>query len=216
METIHTPAYQEEPASDEVQEIIGHRPHLLVRQGNIIFLLVLLLLLSVAWFVRYPDIVRAPAQLRAAEAPKEVRARTAGKLAQLLVHDEEAVEAGRHLAYLETTASYEEVMQLRQWIAPVLEPSAAGHFEILAALPLPPLENLGELQPAVRAFRQSLSEARQMLATGYYPKKTGALQNDLAALAALKQNTGRNCQLAEQDRDLQRKEYQAYETLAAD
>jgi len=47
--------------SDEVREIISYRPHWIIRKGNTIFLIVIVFLLGLTWFIKYPDIVKAPA-----------------------------------------------------------------------------------------------------------------------------------------------------------
>jgi len=50
--------------SSEVDALLSYRPHWIVRKGNFFFLLILVLLLVLAWFVKYPDVVRVPVYLR--------------------------------------------------------------------------------------------------------------------------------------------------------
>jgi hypothetical protein len=49
--------------STAVNEIIAHKPSFLIRHGNLIFLLILLLILSASFLIRYPDVVPATARL---------------------------------------------------------------------------------------------------------------------------------------------------------
>ena len=56
------PKRNEELVSDEVKEIISFRPHWFIQKGNAIFLLILLSLLSLTWFIQYPDIVNSSAR----------------------------------------------------------------------------------------------------------------------------------------------------------
>jgi HlyD family secretion protein len=49
--------------STAVNEIIAHKPGFLIRHGNLIFLLVLLLIVVASFFIRYPDVVPATARL---------------------------------------------------------------------------------------------------------------------------------------------------------
>jgi hypothetical protein len=45
--------------SEEVQEIISHVPNSLVRWGLTVIFLVMVALLSVTWFIQYPDLLAA-------------------------------------------------------------------------------------------------------------------------------------------------------------
>lgn len=58
--------------SDEMQEIIGHVPHWLIRWGNVVIVAVITLLLSSAYIVRYPDTIKAQALINARDQPQKV------------------------------------------------------------------------------------------------------------------------------------------------
>ena len=102
--------------TEEVQEVISYRPHWIVRKGNTLFLLIILLLLTLTWIIKYPDILRASARLVALNPPKLINAKTEGKLLKLFVTNEQTVKKGQHLGYMESTADYAEVIKLMNWI----------------------------------------------------------------------------------------------------
>jgi HlyD family secretion protein len=108
--------YQHELISDEVNEVISHQPHWIVRRGNMIFLLILFFLLSLTWFIKYPDVVNASARLVAINPPKLITARSEGRLLKLFVANEQSVTKDQHLGYIESTAKYEQVIELQVWI----------------------------------------------------------------------------------------------------
>ena len=58
--------------SDEIQEIIGHVPHWLVRWGITVIFAVILLLLLTSHTVRYPDMLTAQALINAREQPQKL------------------------------------------------------------------------------------------------------------------------------------------------
>lgn len=58
--------------SDEMQEIIGHVPHWLVRWGNVVIVMVVVLLIVSAYIVRYPDTIRAQALINAHDQPQKI------------------------------------------------------------------------------------------------------------------------------------------------
>lgn len=206
----------DELISDEVKEIISYRPHWIIRKGNAVFLVVILSLLTLTWFIQYPDKINASARLVALNAPKIVTARQDGKLIKLLVKNEEVVKAGQQLAWLQSTARHEQVLQLQTWIEQVHEQTKSGDLNSLLTGFLPELPQLGDLQPSYQDFQTVLLETKQILSSGYYQKKKAALQKDLQYLSDLRDNTIGQKKLLEQDRQLQKKEYDAYESLAQD
>jgi hypothetical protein len=56
-------ARHREIITNEMQELINYRPHWIIRKGNTFFFLVLCMLISLTWFIRYPDIVRGSIKL---------------------------------------------------------------------------------------------------------------------------------------------------------
>ena len=142
-----------------------------------------------------------------------INARTEGKLLKLFIRDGEAVQKGEHLAYMESTAAYNEVIQLKKWIEQIISEIQNNDYTVLIKNPVPVLFNLGELQPACQTFQNQFAETKQLLASGYYQNKKAALQKDLQFLSSLKTNTYEQKNLLEQDQQLQKKEYEAYEGL---
>ena len=200
--------------SDEVQEVISFRPHWMVRKGNAFFLLILLSLLLLTWVIKYPDIVNGSARLMALNPPKLVSSKAEGKLEKLFVKNEQWVFKGQHLAFIESTGNYDEIMTLKVWIDEKVAGSNSDNYKLLKSNPLPTLDNLGELQPAFRLFQNEFLQTKQTLASGYYDKKRNALTKDLQYLHSLKDNINQQQQLSVEDRQLLEKEYKAYEKLA--
>lgn len=177
--TIQLEQTKSELISDEVTEIMSYRPHWIVRYGNAIFFLVLVSLLSLTWFISYPDMINGSVKLVALNPPKQVNAKVEGKLLKLLVINEQTVYKGMPLGYMESTANYNEILRLQQWIDQTILTTKNNSYTILLTHPLPELNNLGELQNAYQLFQNELVETRQMLASGYYQQKRASLQKDL-------------------------------------
>jgi multidrug resistance efflux pump len=214
--SLHSLQANDEIISDEVKEIINYRPRWIVRNGNIVFFLVLLFLLIVTWFISYPDIINGSARLVSLNAPKMIASKSGGKLMRLFVSDGASVQKGEHLGYMENTAAYKEVMRLNDWIEQTINKTQAHNYNVLIENPLPSLFNLGELQASFQTFQNQLVETKELLASGYYQNKKMALQKGLLYLSRLKANSSEQKRLLEQDRNLQQKEYDAYESLEKD
>lgn len=99
--------------SEEVQEILTRVPHRMIRWGNVLFLGLILLLLFLSWFVKYPDIIPAEAVITTEIPPQKEYANTTGRLVAILVEDNQIVENGQVLAVLENTANYKDVYALK-------------------------------------------------------------------------------------------------------
>ena len=211
---IRTQQNKQQLISDEVQEIISYRPHWFIRKGNMIFLLVLLFLLSLTWFIQYPDIVNGSARLVALNPPKLISSKAEGKLVKLFVSNEEQVQKNQHLAYIESTTDYNEVMKLKSWVEQTITVTQNNSYEVLNSNPLPSFTDLGELQSDYQLFQNEWLLTKQTLASGYYQKKKNALGKDLQYLSALKSDVYVQKELLEKDQQLQQTEFDAYEKLA--
>ena len=202
--------------TEEVQDVISYRPHWIVRKGNTVFLLIIVSLLAMTWVIQYPDMINASTRLVTLNPPKLVNAKTEGKLIKLLVTNEQNVQKDQTLGYMESTANYLQVLQLQNWINKTITVLQENSYSLLTKNPIPKLSGLGELQMNYQEFQNQLELTKQTLASGYYQKKRNALQKDLQYLASLKANSEQQKQLIEQNKQLDQKEYDAYESLAKD
>ncbi len=212
-ESINTTT-QNELISNEVQELISYRPHWIIRKGNAIFFLVMFLLLAFTWFIKYPDVIKGSLKLTAINPPKLLIAKTEGKLQKLLVSNEQEVEVGQALAYIQATASHQQVLDLQNRIKNIVPAINKDSLDVLQSSPFPIYNELGELQAAYQDFQNTFKETLQVLGNGYYQKKRQALGTDLQYLNSVQVNIQRQQQLSKQDFELQQKEYSANELLA--
>ena len=97
--------------SEDVQEILGTPPHWLVRWGTAIVVVGFGLMLCAAWFIRYPDVVEAKVVITTIIPPVDVVARANGRI-RLLVPDKKSVQNNELLAVLQSTADYNDVLNL--------------------------------------------------------------------------------------------------------
>ncbi len=213
---IHLQQGGDELISEEVKEIISYHPHWMIRRGNLVFFAVLLLLLLLTLFIEYPDVVAGSARLVAINAPKPAVAHKEGKLVNLLVTAGRDVAKGQHLAVIESTGNYEEVIQLYRWLQLSLATARGGEFENLVEAMPPALYNLGDLQTPYQTLEQEWTQQQQFFGSGYYQRKKSALQKDLVFTAQLKTTINRQEALTRQEQEMQRGEFAAYDSLAKD
>lgn len=98
--------------SEEVQEILTRVPNWMIRWGSALFLSLILLVLFISWFVKYPDIIVAEAVLTTEIPPQKIYARTTAEIDTIFISENQTVQPGQPLAILENTAYYEDVFFL--------------------------------------------------------------------------------------------------------
>lgn len=166
--------------SEEVQEILGSPPGWLVRWGTTVVLLGFAILISVAWFVRYPDVVEADVEITTATPPADVVARSDGRIARLFVTDTSRVTQNQVLAVLQSTANYQDVFLLDSCIATwrLLK------LEDFRTVSIPDSLSLGELQADFANFSRMLSDFQFGRETGNqtYTSSVSSIQMQISQL----------------------------------
>lgn len=138
--------------SDEVQEILGAPPGWLVRWGTAVVLGCIGVLLFLAWFVRYPEVVSGRVLLTTDQPPMEVIASVNGYVATLSVGDRDTVSAGQLLAVIQSTANYDHIVLIDS-LASVW---ALGGLDSLRKLSPTRSLSLGEVQSTYTEFLRDL------------------------------------------------------------
>ena len=159
---------------EETQYLLGNPPSWMMRYGITVMGGFVVLLLLLAYFIRYPDIVEAKISLTTAHPPIRVLARSSGRVTTLLVGDKKAVQTGQVLAIIENTADWQDVLRLETWLGS----KALAADNLLSAL------QLGSLQPAYSSFSQHWNDYRYFSSSAGTAERIVALRQQKRQLAA--------------------------------
>lgn len=99
--------------SEEVQEILTRMPHWMIRWGNSIILITILLVLGFSWLIKYPDIITAPITITTQIPPEKLIAKSSGRIEKIFVQDRAIVAKNTPLAIIENPANYSDVFLLK-------------------------------------------------------------------------------------------------------
>jgi len=99
--------------NEDVKDILSKVPHWMIRWGSLLFLLLILLVLVLSWFIKYPDIITGEATLTTEIPPQKEFARISGKIDTLYVKDKQSVKENSILAIIENTANHKDVFVLK-------------------------------------------------------------------------------------------------------
>ncbi len=163
--------------ADELNDILTRPPSALVRWGITVLAVIMVGLLSGAWFIRYPDVIRADILITTEQPPVRVFSRATGRVVQLLVGDTSSVKAGQVLAEIENTTRLENVPALhrlnRQMLIFLQNP--------LATVQLPdPMLTFGDLQTDVGQLIDAYLNYRRLVTDQYYGQQTAMLLRQIA------------------------------------
>jgi len=195
--------------SNEVQEILTRIPSWMIRWGNTLILVFILLVLFISWLIKYPDILQAQAVITTNIPPENVVAKTNGKIKQILVYDKQNVSPGQALAVIENNAKYKDVVLLKK----LMDESYFSKDSIFFPINKLPLLQLGAINNDFALFQDNYLDylLDKQLNPLEVEKKSGVFaqnetQKRLKDLLHQKQITNRTLYLKQ-------KEYKRYKTL---
>lgn len=134
--------------SEDVQEILTRVPHWMIRWGNVVILSIILILFSVSWMLKYPDLISTQITITTAIPPEKLVAKTSGKIQAILVTDRTNVTKNTPLAVIENSANYKDVFVLKSIVDTIDVNKLKFPFEKLASV------QLGEIESSYAIFQK--------------------------------------------------------------
>lgn len=140
--------------SEQVQEILSYVPNWMIRWGNTLFLLLIIMILFLSWFIKYPDVITAEVMITTSNPPEKIYANVTGKFDVILVKDRDSILINTNLAVIENSALYKDVFLLKNIVDTLMINRNNFFFPINE---LPPLI-LGEIATSFNDFENNYSE----------------------------------------------------------
>jgi multidrug efflux pump subunit AcrA (membrane-fusion protein) len=194
--------------SESVQDILSQPPHWMIRWGNTIILIILILILIMSYIIKYPEFIPAPIMVTSQNPPEKLEARTNSKIEKIFIKNHQQVNKNDVLMVMQSTANYKDVLELKKLIDSV-SPNQ------LASFPLHETSHfkLGELQSDYNNFAKAFQdEALFTRLQPYAPENLAAnqtLSEYRIRIATLKQQKS----LEQAKYELTRKSYQRSQEL---
>ncbi|MCC6460455.1 MAG: HlyD family efflux transporter periplasmic adaptor subunit [Saprospiraceae bacterium] len=157
---------------EEIQYLLGNPPGWMLRFGLSSLAGIVVFLLGLSYFIRYPDVIESKIILTTVHPPIRVLATASGRVSALLSADHQLVEQGEVLAVLENAADWTDVRQLEAWLQHPLEPTPAGL-------------RVGELQGPWSAFTQHWNEFRYYRSNNGTAERIAHLRRQILQLEAM-------------------------------
>jgi HlyD family secretion protein len=195
---------------NEVEDMLGRVPGWLTRNGSILFVFLLALLLLGSWVFKYPDTKKARIVVTSVNPPADLKARATGKIVRLFVNNNEAVHDGDVLAMLENPAVYDDVVQLK---------SSLGFFDSIAmdeiTEDLPELRNvsLGVIQSDYSIFLKVYRDYMEFIRIDYHQRKIVTARTELEKQREYTQSLSERASIQQQAYDLALRQFNRDATL---
>lgn len=161
--------------SEEVQEVMGQIPSWILRWGITVLFAIVLAVLIVSYFFKYPDTIRTEMTLTDTHPAARLIARNNGKLQHLFIKDGEKVSENQYLAIIENPAVAEDIFNLKQSLQSVTDMPDSAVQLFLPAKEL----SLGEIQSSYITFLRILQEYCNYRSLNYYPQKKEVLAKQI-------------------------------------
>ncbi len=160
--------------SEEVQEILSFVPNWMIRWGNTLIFILILGLLLISWFIKYPDSIVTEIVVTTSVPPEKIYAKSTGQLDVILVNDNERVTKEKILSIIENSANYQDVLHLKN----VIDTLTINYKDFYFPLEKLPFLFLGDIEPDYALFERSYSE--YILNKELKPFNSEALANEMA------------------------------------
>ena len=102
--------------TEEVNELLTAVPGWIVRWGVSIIFLVMLLVLLLSFFIRYPDTLSAKTVITTTNPPATLVSRSNGKISALNVKNNQKVKKGDVLLVIDNTANYSDILKVNRML----------------------------------------------------------------------------------------------------
>lgn len=188
--------------SESVQDILTQPPHWMIRWGNTIIFIILLLILGMSYVIKYPEFVPAPIIVTSQNPPEKLEARTNSKIEKIFIKNHQEVKKNQILMVMQSTANYKDVLELKK-LVDSLTPDQLRTFPIQQTARF----KLGELQGDYNNFAKAFQDEELFTRLQPYAPENLAANQSLSEyrvrIATLKQQ--KNLELAKYE--LTRKSY---------
>ena len=208
---VNNSLYFKESRTDDIQGIITAVPPWILRWGILTILLILTGVLVGSSLIRFPEVITTSLKVNSLNAPKAILAHKSGKLKKLLISNGDMVLSNQPLAYLESTASHEDVLELSNKLSELKSQITLTNNR--GEINLPVNLNLGEIQGDYQIFHQDFMDFIATENTGYFLQKKHLLERDLNNITAIRLSILKQMEIQNKEFENLNNEYTAYKRL---
>lgn len=195
--------------SEPMNEMLSNPPSWIVRSGNGLFFILLLLSLLLSWMIQYPDEITGDVILSTKEAPIELTNQSYLQLKSIKIKDKQRVHQGQLLAEFDNRANAEDIK-----IAQFLLQKLVDIYPNNKIASLPTELQLGTYQNQWETLQFKIEEWNALQEDDLSGIKVKTLEKEISFRKQLQEISNRKIKLAEKDYLLVNEELKSSERLA--
>jgi multidrug resistance efflux pump len=197
--------------TEEVNELLTAVPKWIIRWGISIMFLITLLILTLSFFIRYPDTLTAKTTITTLNPPVTLVSRTSGKIFALKVKNNQAVFRNDVLLVIENASNYQDVLKM-QTLIDTFQLNLKHHNGLQEFIAFDSLQ-LGSITNSFLQFLRSYNDYKLFIETKPQEKEIEIINSELATYAALNLKYQAQENLTKEEFELIEKDFNRYRTL---
>ena len=195
--------------SEVLNEVLSAPPSWLTRSGNTLFFFIIFLLISICYFIKYPDEIVGEVSVQGSNPPVEFQNQVYGKLASLSVKDQDQVKKGQIIAQFDTKVNPKHIVLMRNFIQDL---DSLGKYELTVTEELKQLE-VSALQQNWNNLLAYVSEFNELTNSDLLNKKIEALKTEISQRKRLQTIADQKLKLIQKELGFQKVQLETAERL---
>jgi hypothetical protein len=164
----------------EVGDLLGEAPNWLIHTGSYLLYGILILFLTGAAFIRYPDVVRSSVIIEDLANVEWITVNSDGRIAQLFVENESLVKKGDTIAIIQNPAKLDDILKFIDILSNVEHYYRTNNTELIRKFSFD--LSMGEMTDAYENFTRAVRNCLIYDDHNYFAQRNKFLQRELAIL----------------------------------
>tara|TARA_A100000171_G_C2139231_1_gene153250 strand:- start:498 stop:1793 length:1296 start_codon:yes stop_codon:yes gene_type:complete len=194
--------------SEDVQDILNRPPNWMIRWGNTVLISVIVLMFTLSYFIKYPDVILGRATISTETPPVFINSKVSGRMRALHVQNKGAVSEGQIIAEIENPIPSSSIDSLQKFLTAAsnfLTDASDQSFRTFKRIELYDVSN------DFSSLRNILEEYHGYLFNNVQAQQLDDLQNKLNANRKLHEISIREAELSKVDISYAKERYSMQE-----
>jgi multidrug resistance efflux pump len=194
--------------SESVQDILTRPPHWMIRWGNTVVFIILLMILMMSYLIKYPEFIPAPIVVTSQNPPEKIQARINSKIEKIFIKDQKLVKKDEILMVLQSSGNYLDILKLKK-IIDFTNSKNISKFPIAETSCF----KLGELQSDYNSFAKAFREEQLFYRLKPYSPENLAANQSISEYKSRIETTKQQFKLEKAKFDLTKTNFQRSQNL---
>ena len=196
--------------SEGVRDILSDPPKSIVKWGNTILFGFIVLLITISWFIKYPDVVIAQAIVTSQNPPVLLSSKINGKIDEINFLNDSNINENDWIAVVDNDTNLDHIKILKN----LLKDISIVKYDVDSILKKDfPKLNLGEIQTSYNNLSRLIHSYQHHLDDGNYKKQANLLFKQVQVFNDQIKSAKRDKEIAKKELKLSKKNLKRYEQL---